>query len=169
MQFDMGCVNYHVNFSDTIKVRGPGLTVCYAMGVTKHLELLASASMTRGTDHNWQNGSLVLRQYNTESVELGLRGHVDFSKKCYAQLSAQAGFMMFHCTDCYEHDYFYTSYRSVLSFNGNAGVGVRVTPVVAILAYFKMHGHVGVLIRDNPHYDFSYNELGLSLNFRLED
>ena len=169
VEFDLGYVKYHPVYVDTVKLQGPGLTVRYAMGITKYLDLLASASMSRGTDHRMiQDGLYVMRQYNTESVEIGVRGHVQFLKRCYVQLSAQTGIMMSHLTDCYDLGVFTTGYRSNLSYNGSAGIGIRVTPVVAISAYFKRHGHVGVIIHDNPQYDFSYNEWGLSLSCRIQ-
>jgi hypothetical protein len=105
---------------------GPQLGTRYMMGVTKHLDLSASLSLSNGILYDDTMGN-----YHSSgfcSATLGIGGHVDFLSICSARLLADGGVAM-----CAKNDIIYL--RPTLG--GTAMLAFRVAPAMEIGLYYS--------------------------------
>lgn len=84
IETDLGCVIHDNKIGSTLETR-------YAMGIANHCDLLASISLSQGIDPERVENMRIHSQFHSGSIQLGVRGHLDYLKICSLKLSCQGG------------------------------------------------------------------------------
>lgn len=144
-------------------VKGSELNVKYAASVLNHLDILASLSVSNGVDfsHHHQ-GFSINEQQGSDILEVGIRGNVDFLKKCSFKLEARCGGIWLVRAWYREPDWPATWGSLRFATSGQAEFDVRLTPI------FSMGVFAGKTWMFDELCPFTLDRMGLSLCFQFQ-